>query len=148
MRGLTDKQARFVEEYLVDLNATQAAIRAGYSARTAEWIGPQLLGKNHVSSAIAMKMADRSKRTEITADLVMRDVEAIKRDAMRESTDKDGNPAMVNHAAALKACELQGKHLGMFTDKVAMTIESSSDEELDAKIADLLRKTGIGKTAG
>lgn len=148
MRGLTDKQARFVQEYLVDLNATQAAIRAGYSARTAEWIGPQLLGKSHVSNAIAMKMADRSKRTEITADLVMRDVEAIKRDAMRESTDKDGNPAMVNHAAALKACELQGKHLGMFTDKVAMTIESSSDEELDAKIVDLLRKTGIGKTAG
>ncbi len=148
MRGLTDKQALFVQEYLVDLNATQAAIRAGYSARTAEWIGPQLLGKSHVSSAIAMKMAARSKRTEITADLVMRDVEAIKRDAMRESTDKDGNPAMVNHAAALKACELQGKHLGMFTDKVAMTIESSSDEELDAKIVDLLRKTGIGKTAG
>lgn len=148
MRGLTHKQERFVQEYLVDLNATQAAIRAGYSARTAEWIGPQLLGKSHVSNAIAMKMADRSKRTEITADLVMRDVEAIKRDAMRESADKDGNPAMVNHAAALKACELQGKHLGMFTDKLAMTIESSSDEELDAKIVDLLRKTGIGKTAG
>ncbi len=42
---LTAKQARFVDEYLIDLNATQAAIRAGFSVRTAEWIGPQVLGK-------------------------------------------------------------------------------------------------------
>ncbi|MBK8117622.1 MAG: terminase small subunit [Candidatus Accumulibacter sp.] len=42
---MTPKQAAFVDEYLIDLNATQAAIRAGYSAKTAEWIGPQLLGK-------------------------------------------------------------------------------------------------------
>ncbi len=47
--SLTPKQARFVEEYLVDLNATQAAIRAGYSARNADKIGPELLGKTRVA---------------------------------------------------------------------------------------------------
>lgn len=150
MRGLTDKQARFVSEYLVDLNATAAYIRAGYAARgnSAEVSACRLFRNAQIKAAIDKAMSDRSARVEITADKVLADVEAIKRDAMRESTDKDGNPAMVNHAAALKACELQGKHLGMFTDKLAMTIESSSDEELDAKIVDLLRKTGIGKTAG
>lgn len=70
-RGLTPKQERFVGEYLKDLNATQAAIRAGYSAKTAEWIGPQLLGKTHVSEAIAAKMAERSQRTQIDADWLL-----------------------------------------------------------------------------
>lgn len=51
MAGLTPKQRRFVDEYMIDLNATAAAKRAGYSARTAEWQGPQLLGKTHVAEA-------------------------------------------------------------------------------------------------
>ena len=74
MRELTGKQKRFVEEYLCDLNATQAAIRAGYSAKTAEWIGPQLLQKTHVAAAIQEAMNKRSVRTEITADRVLREV--------------------------------------------------------------------------
>ena len=68
---LTGKQARFVEEYLIDLNATQAAIRAGYSKRTAEWQGPQLLGKTHVATAIGAAKKARSERTEITQDKVL-----------------------------------------------------------------------------
>ena len=71
-RGLTPKQARFVDEYLKDLNATQAAIRAGYSKKTAEWIGPQLLTKNHVAEAVSGRMKARSDRTEITQDMVLR----------------------------------------------------------------------------
>lgn len=71
--GLTPKQERFVEEYLVDLNATQAAIRAGYSAKTAEWIGPQLLGKTHVAEAVGAGRAALSKRTEITQDRVLQE---------------------------------------------------------------------------
>ena len=74
MRELTGKQKRFVEEYLCDLNATQAAIRAKYSAKTAEWIGPQLLQKTHVAAAIQAEMDKRSVRTEITADRVLREV--------------------------------------------------------------------------
>lgn len=70
--ALTAKQARFVEEYLVDLNASAAARRAGYSARTAEWQGPQLLGKPHVAAAVAAAVQARSARTQITADDVLR----------------------------------------------------------------------------
>ena len=140
---MTPKQSAFVEEYLIDLNATQAAIRAGYSAKTAEWIGPQLLGKAHVSAAIAKRMEDRSKRTEITQDRVLTDIELIKQDAMRKAYDKNGNEAMINHTSALKACELQGRHLQMWNDKVALTIETTTDEELHARIADLARKAGI-----
>ncbi|RFC65006.1 terminase small subunit [Fulvimarina endophytica] len=68
---LTPKQARFVEEYLVDLNATQASIRAGYSDKTAYSIGHELLGKPEIQAAIAAAQTARSERTEITADMVL-----------------------------------------------------------------------------
>lgn len=71
-RKLTAKQSRFVEEYLIDLNATQAAIRAGYATTTnADKVGPELLGKTRVAAAIAAAQAERAARTEITADAVM-----------------------------------------------------------------------------
>jgi phage terminase small subunit len=68
---MTPKQEAFVREYLIDLNATQAAIRAGYSAKTANRIGPELLVKTCVAEAIAAAMQARSQRTEITADYVL-----------------------------------------------------------------------------
>ncbi|WP_417861867.1 terminase small subunit [Vreelandella venusta] len=68
---LSARQSRFVDEYLIDLNATQAAIRAGYSKKTASRIGPELLGKTCVESAIQERMNQRSRRTEITADKVL-----------------------------------------------------------------------------
>ena len=145
---MTPKQAAFVDEYLIDLNATQAAIRAGYSAKTAGWIGNQQLAKTHISAEIAKRMEDRSKRTEITQDRVLTDIELIKQDAMRKAYDKNGNEAMINHTSALKACELQGRHLQMWNDKVALTIETTTDEELHARIADLARKAGISGVAG
>lgn len=75
--ALTPKQQRFVEEYLVDLNATQAAIRAGYSEHTARSIGHENLTKPEVVEAVAAAKAERSKRTEITADLVLQGLAAI-----------------------------------------------------------------------
>ena len=140
---MTPKQAAFVDEYLIDLNATQAAIRARYSAKTEGWIGNQQLAKTQISAEIAKRMEDRSKRTEITQDRVLTDIELIKQDAMRKACDKNGNEAMINHTSALKACELQGRHLQMWNDKVALTIETTTDEELHARIADLARKAGI-----
>lgn len=77
MAGLTGKQARFVEEYIVDLNATQAAIRAGYSEKTAEVQGHQLLKKTSVCEAVQAAKAERSKRTEITADAVVKELARI-----------------------------------------------------------------------
>lgn len=75
--ALTAKQRRFVDEYLIDLNATQAAIRSGYSAKTAEDIGRQLLRKTPVAEALAKRMKDREKRTEITQDKVLRELAKI-----------------------------------------------------------------------
>lgn len=70
-KGLTPKQQRFVDEYLIDLNATQAAIRAGYSAKTASSIGEQTLRKLEVALAITEAQAKRSERTGIDADWVL-----------------------------------------------------------------------------
>ena len=75
--ALTEKQARFVAEYLVDLNATQAAIRAGYSERTAEVIGYENLRKPQISAAIEQAIQDRQKRTEITQDRVLLELARI-----------------------------------------------------------------------
>lgn len=71
MPRLTEKQQRFVEEYLIDLNAKASAIRAGYSPRSAHQIGHELLGKPHVAAAIAAAKAARSERTRIEADRVL-----------------------------------------------------------------------------
>lgn len=72
MANLTPKQQRFVEEYLIDLNATQAAIRAGYSERTANEQGSRLLANVSVSEAIAEAQAKREERTQIDADYVLK----------------------------------------------------------------------------
>lgn len=68
---MTPKQARFIEEYLIDLNATQAAIRAGYSEKTAQEIGAENLSKPIIAAAIQKALEERSRRTEITADKVL-----------------------------------------------------------------------------
>ena len=144
---MTPKQAAFVDEYLIDLNSSQAAVRAGYKGDP-NTIGPRLFADVGIKSAIEEKIIARQERTEITQDVVLRDIETIKRSAMTMTADKDGNPVMVNYNAALKACELQGRHNGMFTDKMALTIETTTDEELHARIADLARKAGITSAAG
>jgi len=74
MGKLTNKQAVFCEEYLVDFNATQAAIRAGYSKPSAHVIGPENLGKPEVLQRVAELQAGRSERTRITADDVLREL--------------------------------------------------------------------------
>lgn len=75
--ALTSKQDRFVQEYLVDLNATQAAIRAGYSKKTAAAIGAENLTKPKIAEAVQNAMAERAKRTEITADKVLQELAKI-----------------------------------------------------------------------
>jgi phage terminase small subunit len=75
--GLTPKQACFVDEYLIDLNATQAAIRAGYSVKRAEFTGSDLVRNRKVAEAIAARMKEREERTEITQDMVLKRYWAI-----------------------------------------------------------------------
>jgi hypothetical protein len=103
-RGLTDKQQRFVEEYLVDLNATQAAIRAGYSENTARQIGYENLAKPDIQAAIAEKRSEQAKRTAISADMVLEGL-------LKET--KGENPG----STKVQAWSWLGKHLAMFTEK-------------------------------
>jgi phage terminase small subunit len=74
---LTKKQSTFIEEYLVDLNATQAAVRAGYSKRTAKVMGCENLSKPNIQNAIHAAMNERSKRTGITVDRVLEEIAKI-----------------------------------------------------------------------
>lgn len=101
---LTEKQKRFCEEYLVDLNATQAAMRAGYSKKTSDRIGNENLKKLEVQLYLKELMEQRSQRTEITADTVLKELAKI------ASADVE-----ITEKSKIKALELLGKHLGMFT---------------------------------
>ncbi len=73
----TEKQRRFVSEYVIDLNATQAAVRAGYSERTAPQIGSENLRKPHIAAAIEEELAARAARTQVTSDEVVRELRRI-----------------------------------------------------------------------
>lgn len=110
--ALTPKQARFVAEYLIDLNATQAASRAGYSKKTAYSIGGENLKKPEIAAAIAARQAAVGDKLEITAEKVLRDIEAARVKAMSEG----------QCAAAIRAAELHGKHIGMFVDRTESNV--------------------------
>lgn len=89
---LNARQQRFVDEYLVDLNATQAAIRAGYSRHTARMIGSENLTKPDIASAIQEALQERSARTQITADRVLRELARIAFFDIRRLLDDNGEP--------------------------------------------------------
>jgi phage terminase small subunit len=135
---LNAKQQRFVEEYLVDLNGSKAAIRAGYSKNTSRQIATELLSKPHISEAVAMAMSERSQRTEITAAWVLD--QAVKlhlrcmaevRPALNPNTkkqvyDDDGNAMFTfNAAGASRSLEIIGKHVGIgaFNEKVSLKMD-------------------------
>lgn len=148
---LTEKQQRFVDEYLIDLNATQATIRAGYSVKTANEQGSQNLAKLSIQQAIAEQMAERSKRTGINQDRVVLELAKIALVKMTDIVDNQGRiksdaspddlaciesvkykesesdtgssvEREVKIASKLKALELLGKHLGMWNDKLDVNI--------------------------
>jgi len=105
---LTGKQALFVQEYLVDLNAAKAAVRAGYSARTARAGGYQVLTVPAVAEAIQAEMDKRAEKIGKTAADVLADIERVRRKAEENE----------EYTVALRASELYGKHLKLFTDQV------------------------------
>ena len=178
--ALTDKQKRFCEEYLIDLNATQAAIRAGYSPKTAEQTASRLLRNVKVQEYIAKRQKELSRSTEITQERVIKELALI---AFSNNADYahvvekkmqveaggalvDGNPVMyrtvepvlteelteeqkralavikkgrdgleVKSCDKVKALELLGKHLGIFTDKIEANVNDTTRSELQELLA-------------
>ena len=125
MAKLTAKQKKFVEEYLIDLNATQAAIRAGYSTESAKEIGCENLTKPNVKVEIDKAIAERSRRTGINQDRVLRELAKI---AFVNPGDE------IKLCDKLKALDLLGKHLGIYDKKDAedknltITINKASEK--------------------
>lgn len=110
--ALTPKQKRFVAEYLIDLNATAAAKRAGYSEKTAYSIGLETLKKPEIQNAIQEAMQKRQQRTEITQDMVIQELAKLGFFDIRKLFDKDGKPLDISKldddtAAALVGLDVQ-----------------------------------------
>lgn len=151
MAKLTKKQQLFVQEYLIDLNATQAAIRAGYSVESARDIGCENLTKPNIQHEIAVAMAERSKRTGINQDRIVLelaklalvkmtdivddhgrikgtatddDLACIESIKYKESDNEFGGSVEreVKIGSKIKALELLGKHLGMWNDKIDVNV--------------------------
>lgn len=157
-KRLTEKQKRFCEEYLIDLNATQAAIRAGYSEKTARTIAAQHLAKLNIQAYISELQKQQSKRTEITADRVLEELAAIAfsdrskfsyvtnngvrftpteelSDSEKRSIASiiDGkNGIEIKSYDKLRALELIGKHIGMFEKNHADQEEPEDDGFIEA----------------
>ena len=163
---MNDKQMAFAREYVVDYNATQAAIRAGYSEKTAYSQGHDLLKKPEIQEKIHELELEASERTQITKDMVLRELARVAFFDPRKLYHEDGKPVGLYNldddtAAAiagvdmleeydyddgqrvfvgytkkykladkLRALEMLGKHLGMFTDKVHVegTVDTGSDK--------------------
>lgn len=104
--SLTRKQRRFVEEYLIDLNATQAAIRAGYSPRTAHSAGPRLLENVEVARGIRVGINARSARVLVEADRVLRELGRIAFSDVRTLFDKKGALRNIAELSADEAASL------------------------------------------
>lgn len=159
---MTKKQKIFVEEYLIDLNATQAAIRAGYSTETAGSIGAENLKKPEISRAIAKAMAERSKRMGISQDRVLRelakigfsnieDVVDIDTAKIKEGAKKDDlsciqsvkvKPNEFGTEREIKMYDKRaalvdiGKHLGMFQNNLNVNVDTSK------KLDDIMSQIG------
>ena len=168
MPKLTDRQKEFVRQSLVALNATKAAIRAGYSERTAYSVGQRLLKNVEIQRAVAAAQAKRARRVEVTQDYVLSNlVEVVERTMQRapvldrkgeQVTDEEGRAVWTfDPKNANRALELLGKHLGIFADKVKAEVSGpdggpvQSSMTLDisgmgpAEIAELARSAFRGE---
>lgn len=138
---LTPKQRAFVREYLIDLNATQAAIRAGYSENTAYSIGQENLKKPEIASAIEAAMKIRSDRTDITADRVLRELAKIGFADIRKAIkwhshliNEEDNPEG-GDVAVIKT---------IVTNQVELVASEDLDDETAAAISEISQNTSGG----
>lgn len=161
MAKMTKKQKLFVDEYLIDLNATQAAIRAGYSVSSAKEIACENLTKPNIQEAIAKAMAERSKRTGISQDRVVQELAKLAFVNIADVVDLETGLVKETATAEDLACiqsikikptefgeereikfydkkgslESLGKHLGMYNDKLNVNLNVpvvfSGEDELE-----------------
>ena len=161
MAKLTKKQQRFIEEYLIDLNATQAAIRAGYSVASAKEIASENLTKPNIQKEIAKAMAERSKRTGISQDRVVQELAKLAfvniSDVVDLSTGLIKKTATAEDLACIQSIKIKpteygeereikfydkkgsleslGKHLGMYDNKLNVNVNVpvifSGEDELE-----------------
>lgn len=110
---MNPRQQKFVDEYCVDFNATQAALKAGYSQKTAYSIGQENLKKPEIKQAIEERLQKNVHKNDITVELVLNGIKEI-------AFGKDVKPN-----DRLKAMELLGKYLKLFTDKIETKVETN-----------------------
>ena len=122
MKKLTPKQQRFVDEYLKDLNATQACLRAGFSTKNAHKIGSQLLGKTRIKDEIDKRKEKLAKKFELSHEWILKELK-INHEKAREVGD---------FTASNKAIELMGKHIGTFADRIKHS--NDGDKPLEVKL--------------
>lgn len=129
-KRLTAKQKKFVDEYLIDLNATQAAIRAGYSEKTARTQGNRMLTNVDIQNYLVKRQNKCQERTEITQDMIIDELAKI---GLFDLTDEE-MAGLIKASDKIKALELLGKHLGIF-NKLDLDVKiqpvDKTIEELD-----------------
>ncbi len=150
---MTPKQALFVQEYLVDLNATQAAIRAGYSGKTAYAIGNENLTKPIITNAIQKAMEERMKIVKIDADYVLRQAVKVHERCLQEVPvfDKKGNETgeyKFDSAGANKSLEIIGKHVTILAFDNNSNINHNGAINLIHKEVNIKTRIAIDKLTG
>lgn len=149
MRKLNPKQTRFVAEYLVDLNAAQAAIRAGYSQKTARHIGNRLLTNVHVAEAVRAGQMAREKRTHITQDRVLQELARLAFFDIRQLYHADGRLKAPHEldddtAAAVAQLESIEEYAGRGEDREAIgTTKKAKTFSKDAALTLAMRHLGM-----
>ena len=126
MNKLTIKQERFVEEYLIDLNATQAAIRAGYSVKTAQEQSSRLLSNVIIQNAVQSARNAMSERALVTQEMVVKGL-------LKEAEYMDEGSTQ---GARVSAWAHLGKHLGMFTERVELSGDQNKPVRVNIKFDD------------
>ena len=130
--GLNAKQARFAAEYLIDLNATQAAIRAGYSEKTASSQGERLLRNDEINAAVQEGIEARAERTHITQDQVLREIAALAMSSVAHYSINDAGDV----AATADAPELAMRAVASIKKRIRCDEDGVITTETELKLWD------------